>query len=498
METLYGGLDRDDVSAIGAALRDANIPFDVSPDGTSVLVRYGQTAPARMLLAEKGLPHSTNAGYELFDKLGSLGLTSFMQDMTRVRVLEGELARTIQSMSGIKAARVHIVLPDEGSFRRTAEPPSASVLIRTDSANVRGMAHSIRHLVASAIPGMTIDQVTVLSSDGTLLASGNEEADDAPLGMLGLERTVSQQIQDNVNKTLVPYLGLRNFQVSVATRLNTDKKQTNETTYNPDSKVERSVRVIRDNQTSQNSTSQAPTSADQNVPQDKPSPTDAKQSNEENQKRDETTNYELSSKVTTTTSEGYAVDNISIAVLVNRASLMASLGDKPPQGALDAKLTELQDLIASAAGLQKSRGDEVKIMAVDFVDTGHDLDPVPGPGIFELLASQSGTAINAFTILAVTGLLVWFGVRPAIKAIVAAPPPPSVAEEPIALPGQVMESDEAKLPHQVSEWAETNLIEDFTSKPRRVSQKRLEQLVEFDEEQAVAILKQWIHNGGAA
>ena len=195
METLYSGLDRDDISAIGSALKDADIPFDVSADGDSVLVHYGQTAQARMLLAEKGLPHSPNAGYELFDKLGSLGLTSFMQEMTRVRVLEGELARTIQSMRGIKAARVHIVLSDEGSFRRTAQPPSASVLIRTESADEKGVAHAIRHLVASAVPGMSLDQVTVLSSDGTLLASGNEESDDAPMGMLNLERTVSQEIQ---------------------------------------------------------------------------------------------------------------------------------------------------------------------------------------------------------------------------------------------------------------------------------------------------------------
>ena len=130
METLYAGLDRQDVCSIGAALRDADIGFDVSADGTAVMVRYGQTAQARMLLAEKGLPHSSNAGYELYDKMGSLGLTSFMQDVTRVRALEGELSRTIQSMSGIKAARVHIVLPDEGSFRRIKQPPSASVVIR--------------------------------------------------------------------------------------------------------------------------------------------------------------------------------------------------------------------------------------------------------------------------------------------------------------------------------------------------------------------------------
>ena len=166
METLYAGLDRQDVSSIGSALRDADISFDVSADGTAVMVRYGQTAQARMLLAEKGLPHSSNAGYELYDKMGSLGLTSFMQDVTRVRALEGELSRTIQSMSGIKAARVHIVLPDEGSFRRVKQPPSASVVIRAATYDDAHMAQAIRHLVAAAVPAMTVDEVTVLSTDG--------------------------------------------------------------------------------------------------------------------------------------------------------------------------------------------------------------------------------------------------------------------------------------------------------------------------------------------
>src|ERR1700735_5602533 len=92
LDVLYAGLDRQDVSRIGAVLREAGLSFDVNPEGTTILVPYGQTAQARMLLAEKGLPQSANAGYELFDKLGSLGLTSFMQEVTRVRALEGELA----------------------------------------------------------------------------------------------------------------------------------------------------------------------------------------------------------------------------------------------------------------------------------------------------------------------------------------------------------------------------------------------------------------------
>jgi flagellar M-ring protein FliF len=318
------------------------------------------------------------------------------------------------------------------------------------------------------------------------------------MGLLNLERTVSQEMQDNINKTLTPYLGSQNFQVSVATRLNTDKKQTNETIYNPDSKVERSVRVVRQNETNQNTANQAPTSVGQNIPPTNTPPESAKQSNEENQKREETTNYELSSKVVTTVSGGYTIDNVSIAVLVNRASLTASLGDKPQQGAVDAKLVELGELIASAAGIQKERGDSIKVSAVDFVDSSRDLDPVAGPGLVELLARQSGTAINAFTVLAVTALLMWFGVRPATKAILA-PPAAAVEAEPMALPGQTfVSSEEVNLQMQSPDWSEPNLIEDLTSKPRRSPQRRLEQLVEFDEEQAVAILKQWIHRGEEA
>ena len=137
METLYSGLDRDDVVSIGSALTEAGIPFDVSADGATVLSPVGQAAQARMTLAEKGLPHSGSVGNELYDKLGSLGLTSFMQEVTRVRAIEGELARTIQMIRGVKAARVHIVMGDEGSFRRERQPPSASVIIRTDGADDR-------------------------------------------------------------------------------------------------------------------------------------------------------------------------------------------------------------------------------------------------------------------------------------------------------------------------------------------------------------------------
>ncbi len=512
-ETLYSGLDRGDVSSIGAALHDADIPFDVSPDGTAVAVRYGQTAQARMLLAERGLPHSGNAGYELYDKMGSLGLTSFMQDVTRVRALEGELARTIQSMAGIRAARVHVVLPDEGSFRRARQPPSASVVIRASSLDEGHVAGAIRHLVAAAVPGMTIDEVTVLSTEGTVLASGDDSSNGAPTKMLDLEKVIDRNVAENIRRTLMPSLGEKNLQVSVTARLNTDTRQTAETTYNPDGRVERSTRTVKETQNQQNATSQPPAGVAQNLPGSKPPAGDGKTSSEQNDKREELNNFEISSKTVTTSSAGYNIDRLSIAVVINRAAL----GDKAAAGDVDRRVAEIEQLIGSAAGVDKARGDTVKVMAVDFVDTGRDLEPVPSPGLGEALMRQSGTLINAALVLVFTGIVVVFVVRPLIRVLTAAPAPAEALDdgfpmlagaEPMMLP-DASEFGEGLgamggggAPLGVGAWdgegGEVSLIDDITSQPRRSPQKRLEQMIEFDEQQAAAVLKQWLHRKEAA
>jgi len=421
METLYSGLDREDVIGIGSALRDAGISFDVSADGATVLVAVGQTAQARMTLAEKGLPHSGSVGNELYDKLGSLGLTSFMQEVTRVRAIEGELARTIQMMRGIKAARVHIVLGDEGSFRRERQPPSASVIIRTDGADDRATGIAIRHLVAAAVPNMKTEQVTVLNVDGQLLASGGDTLDQAPENLLGLEKSVAASVRTNIDMTLAPYLSAKNFEVSVAARLNADKVQTNETVYNPDQKAERSVRTVKEKSSAQNSAGAAPAGVQSNLPKSPNSSSDTKQSTDANDKKEQLTNYEISSRQVTTTSAGYVIKNLSVAVLINRSALMASLGDKATPEALDKQVKEIEQLVMSAGGLQKDRGDDVKLSIVDFVDSGKDLEPVSAPSYLEILERQTGTIVSAAAILLVAGLLIWFGVRPVTRALLAGP-----------------------------------------------------------------------------
>jgi flagellar M-ring protein FliF len=497
METLYSGLDRDDIAAIGAALREAGQPFDVNAESTVVLVPAGQASTARMILAEKGLPRSGAVGNELFDKLGSLGLTSFMQDVTRLRALEGELARTIQMMHSVKAARVHVVLADEGSFRRERQPSSASVMIRTDGGDDRATGEAIRHLVASAVPGMKIDDVTVLNVDGRLLASGTDSIDKSPDNLLALEQEVSREIREGVTRTLIPYLSARNFQISVAARLNADKTQTNETIYNPDQRVERSVRVTKEQQSSQNAAGTQAAGVAANLPKANGVGAEQKQSNDQTQKREELTNYEVSSKSIQTTSAGFLIRKLSVAVLINRAALAASLGDKASPETIAAQVKEIEQLVVSAAGLDKQRGDVVKISVVDFVDSSRDLEPTSGPSLVEIVARQTGTIVNAAAIVLVAAMMIWFGLRPGLKMLLAAPA--AEAATALAASDGAAPALGALKPNQnlliASDSGRDEFLEALMARRDNGPERKLLKLVEFDEGQAAAILKQWIRQG---
>ena len=488
LEILYGGLNANDVSRIGATLREAGITFDVNSQGNAVLVRRGQTAQARMLLAEKGLPSSAGAGYELFDKLGSIGLTSFMQEVTRVRALEGEIARTIQGMRGVKAARVHIVLPDSGSFRRNRQPPSASVIVRTESANDFSAGPAIRHLVAAAVSGMTVDQVTVLSTDGTILASGGDSVSASPAKMMGLEKAIGRELQDNIAKTLTPYLGFNNFEISVAARLNTDKRQINETNLNPESRVERSVRVIKETGNQQNTNSRTPVGVEQNVPAEQATAASGDQSKRSNERKEELTNYEVSSKTTSTTSEGYKIEQLTVAVVINRKRLLASLGQNATPEAVDKQLKEVERLIESAAGIDAKRGDRITVSALEFQDS-QMMEPVGSPSIAAQLLGQLGSIVNALAIIGVAALVIWFGLRPAMTAILEAKPTSQPAV--VAVPSPERLQAGATAP-SVAVDGQPNLIAELTEKLGRTPLRRLEQLIDYDEDQAAAILKQWM------
>ncbi|MGB3897542.1 MAG: flagellar basal-body MS-ring/collar protein FliF, partial [Mesorhizobium sp.] len=426
-ETLYVGLERSDVNQIGMVLGEAGIDFDVGADGTTVLVAAGATARARMLLAEKGLPTSANAGYELFDNVGSLGLTSFMQQITRVRALEGEISRTIQSISGVKAARVHIVLSERANFRREEQQPSASVVIRYSGIDAGRTAMSIRHLVAAAVPALSADRVTVLDSAGNLLASGDDPSNTSAARTLGIEQSVEAQIGDNIRRALTPYLGPDNFRASVKADINTDTRQIEETIYDPDSRVERSVQSVRNNESNAQTQASTPASVEQNLPETQAQATAGPQSSSQNDRKEEITNYEINSKRVATVSNGYSLTRMSIAVVVNRDRLTAILGKDATPEQVTARVAEIKKMVASATGFDEKRGDNIDVSSVEFID-GLDGTPVEGPSMLESLGRYTGSLINAGAFIVVVFLVAFFGLRPMASALIAGPAPTTLAE----------------------------------------------------------------------
>ena len=491
-ETLYVGLERSDVNQIGLVLGEAGIGFDVASDGTTVLVPAGKTAAARMLLAEKGLPTSANAGYELFDNVGSLGLTSFMQQVTRVRALEGEIARTIQSINGIRAARVHLVMSERASFRRDEQQPSASVVIRATDLDAAKSAGAIRYLVAAAVPGLGVEKVTVLDSSGTLLAAGDDPSNSSASRSLGVERNVEMQIEDNIRRALAPYLGPDNFRASVKADVNTDMRQSEETIFDPESRVERSVQVVRSNENTNQQSSATPTSVDQNLPETQAPATAGPQSSEQSERKEETTNYEMNSKRISTTSNGYTVTKLSIAVVVNQQRLATILGEGTTPEKVAERIADIQKVVASAAGLDEARGDRLNVSAVEFID-GLDGSEVAMPGIMDKVGQHVGTMINASAFIVVVFLLAFFGLRPMVAAMqkpAATPalPGPSFDEVQRSLPNP--ENGEASVTASSGRAGATQL-DDLRQKLRPAPQERLARMVDLNEERTALILRKW-------
>lgn len=495
-ETLYIGLSRDDVNKIGLALGDAGLRFDVAANGTTVSVPVGSAEKARMLLAEKGLPTSNNAGYELFDNMGSLGLTSFMQQVTKQRALEGEIARTLQAVQGVKAARVHIVLADKSYFRKEDQKPSASVVIRTDASFSEESAQSIRHLVASAIPSLKVSEVTIMDTSGKLLASGADNVNGSPVFMSNLQKQVSNSIIANIRRQLSPVVGLNHFQTSVNVTLNTDAKQTSETIYDPDSKVERSVHAVKDSADNENSKKTNAVSVEQNIPQEENNANSGGDVNSEKHNRSEQTlNYEINSKIISTIRNGYSIDKLNVAVVIDRNLLLKGQNEQNKnklQSIIDSRVSEIKKMIIAAAGIDSKRGDLLNVEAIDFIDNASGgLAPIE-KSLWDSMIPYLPTVASVLALIVAVLLIMFLGVRPLVREI----------KNSMENSENLLDLDDLPAIQALNAAKEAHLegqrLEELALKMRVSPERRLEKLVNLDEERFAKILRDWTRRNSSA
>ena len=336
---------------------------------------------ARMLLAKDGLPTGGSIGYEIFDRGDGLTASQFQQAINQTRAMEGELARSIHMISGVKAARVHLVLPKREPFARDRQEAQASVvLVMAGAAHMdREGVQSVLNLVSAAVPGLRPQNIGVIDSRGNLLARAGEAVGNQPGGSSGedvrhlAEQRLSRAVEDMLERTL----GAGRVRAETAVEMDFDQLRETKEIFDPEGKVERSTQNNTDNSRSTEST---PTvSVQNNLPN---ADAGANPSGTQQQRSEETTNYEIGKTVRTTVRDQPQVKRISLAVLVDQVQAKDADGTVVWQDRPAEELGRIAALARSAVGFNQKRGDTVEVVSMRFVT--EDIAEVAKPTLFGL------------------------------------------------------------------------------------------------------------------
>ena len=374
LKLLYSDLSTSDSAAVAAKLEESQIRYEVSPDGARVLVPDSEVGRARMLLAEAGLPSGGSMGYELFDKQSGFGTTNFIQNINQVRALEGELARTSGALGPVRQARVHLVLPQRELFSRENRPSSASVFLSLAAGArlEREQILSIQSLIASAVPNLKADTVSVIDSQGNLLARGGDQ-DTSLMAMKAeemrraYETRMTQAVEDMIGRTV----GYGRVRATVTADLNFDRITTNEELFDPESQVARSTQTVEEQNSEKESAPQDVT-VQNNLPGIAGDLFNEPATSVDGSRIEETVNYEISKTIRNKVSEVGEVKRLSVAVLVDGTYTTDADGNKTYQPRTDQELEQIKQLVRSAIGYDESRGDSLDVVNMQFADVEFD------------------------------------------------------------------------------------------------------------------------------
>ncbi|MGQ0509192.1 MAG: flagellar basal-body MS-ring/collar protein FliF [Betaproteobacteria bacterium] len=439
---LYANVQDRDGGAIVAALGQMNVPYRFNDGGNAILIPAESVHDVRLKLASQGLPKGGNVGFELMENQ-KLGATQFQEQITYQRALEGELARTIQSLGAVQAARVHLAVPKSSSFLRERARASASVLVNLypGKSLERGQVAGIVHLVAASVPELSPRNVSVLDQSGALLSipQGGATPNLDP-GQLAHTQQIEAGYARRILDLLEPLVGRANVRAQVTAEVDFSTTESTAETYRPFKDGElASIRIL------QTSESGAPGGAALGVPgalsnqpasaQAPAAPAGAMAAGL-HQRKDQTLQYELDRTVRHTRQQVGTVKRLSVAVVVNHRRVHAAADAKAAKEpkASNAPLPEeemkqITALAKEAIGFSQQRGDTLNVVNAAFnVET---VDPLPEAALWEqpdtvAFAKEVGKHLLAL----VLALYVVLGVlRPMIRRLAELPPEPEPAAD---------------------------------------------------------------------
>lgn len=374
---LLSNLSAKDGGDIVGQLTQMNVPYQIADNGSAILVPADKVHELRLKLAQSGLPKGGNTGFELLDK-EQFGISQFSEQINYQRALEGELSRTIESLSPVQSARVHLAIPKPTLFVREQKLPTASVTVGLLPGRMldEGQISAIVHMVSSSVTGLTASNVIIVDQAGRLLTNNDNSQQSVNSAQIKMTKEMESHLKQRIEDILSPLVGRANIHAQVTAQMDFSKVEQTSEEYKPnqtpDSAAIRSRQNSQSMQNNNGGTGGVP-GALSNQPVSAPNaPIETNKDNKDgtqtannrnsvsNSQSDETTNYEVDRKISHTQRQIGVVDRLSVAVIVNYHSQDGENGPEmkplPPE-----MLQQIEALTREAMGFSTARGDSLNI-----------------------------------------------------------------------------------------------------------------------------------------
>ncbi|EKT58024.1 flagellar basal-body MS-ring/collar protein FliF [Providencia rettgeri] len=502
---LLSNLSAKDGGDIVGQLTQMNVPYQIADNGSAILVPADKVHELRLKLAQSGLPKGGNTGFELLDK-EQFGISQFSEQINYQRALEGELSRTIESLSPVQSARVHLAIPKPTLFVREQKLPTASVTVGLLPGRMldEGQISAIVHMVSSSVTGLTASNVIIVDQAGRLLTNNDNSQQSANSAQIKMTKEMESHLKQRIEDILSPLVGRANIHAQVTAQMDFSKVEQTSEEYKPnqtpDSAAIRSRQNSQSMQNNNGGTGGVP-GALSNQPVSAPNaPIETNKDNKDgtqtannrnsvsNSQSDETTNYEVDRKISHTQRQIGVVDRLSVAVIVNYHSQDGENGPEmkplPPE-----MLQQIEALTREAMGFSTARGDSLNITNSLFTNE------TPVEEVPSLLESPQFIAqlldYGKILLIAIIAWFMWrFGIKPQWVKYRKTQQAQADAE--------VFVATQMKTPLVVDEVIDEDMDEQTRRRLTRqrvsaeIQSQRIREMAEKDPQIVAMVIRQWL------
>lgn len=484
MGFLYTDLDPATAQAISEKLKSQNIPFQLSTDGTSILAPQDRLAEFRMAMAGEKL--GGKIGYDVLDEEQPFGVSASRARLNETRAIEGELARSIETLDPVSRARVHLVMPDRGPFATQESKASAAVTLRTRGRLSGEAIESIRYLVSSAVPELSPDEVSIVDQAGRLLARAGSPAG----GGDGDERQaeVESRLRQEIEALVEPIVGEGKVRARVAVRLDRDQTREESNRFDPEGQViSRQVTVDRGEGADESSPAEPASSVGAQLPENRiGAPVATGPSRKSNRKEvSEDTTYDNSAVRKVVVRTPGAITRVTAAVMV----------DAGTKGLSQNQIQRLTRLVENAVGFDQERGDSVVVEAMPF--TGEEGLAAEDSGLLSMVTSDQIFGVLKLLVIGIIGLIAIRMLRPRNGMDGAAGATPSIMGELLPNLGSAGDAQRAALEADAGAKGMPMIDQEVAlsqveGRIKLSTLNRIGEAVEENPTESAAVIRQWL------